>query len=361
MAKIILADRNKASVTELADCLKKLRPDWHTVALDSGMDALTRVKTQDFDCVIAKMQLADMPGADLLHHRLIDRSLPDEALVNAIDSALRLQHMLSDSDLKRLLKNIQSLPAVPTVYHELVEELSAPNSSLQRVGTIIEADTALTATVLKMVNNAFYGLSQRVESVAQAVALLGAHMIKNATLTAKVFMHFEASDVEMTNLRQINDRANRTGALCNHFARLAHSPKAVIDHAQMAGMMCDIGKLVQMLPDTQDNTFKSDLLGARLLSNWLMPDPVVEAIAMQNEPLDRTANGVTPTQILQAICYLEKCLPDATDDTARQACLDVLAQNLDKVLVERWIDTYTDLQLLTSHNNVNDGDASMVA
>jgi len=141
MAKIILADRNKASVTELADCLKKLRPDWHTVALDSGMDALTRVKTQDFDCVIAKMQLADMPGADLLrilqtespdiarltltcpteqvermqegsasNHRLIDRSLPDEALVNAIDSALRLQHMLSDSDLKRLLKNIQSLP-----------------------------------------------------------------------------------------------------------------------------------------------------------------------------------------------------------------------------------------------------------
>ncbi len=50
----------------------------------------------------------------------------------------------------------------------------------------IEKDLLLSSTVLKQVNSANFGLSQKIESINQAVIMLGLSKIKEITLSASL-------------------------------------------------------------------------------------------------------------------------------------------------------------------------------
>ena len=379
--KIILACADATTNSALVSGVKTLRPDWQVVSMGSGDSILQLAAREVTECVITDVALEDMSGSDLLsalqsvspatarltlthdpehevilestrcNHRFLNRAAPTEVLVSTIESSLRLREVLCDDSLKQSIKQIRNLPSLPDIYQQMVEELVEPQSSLRKVATIIEADAGLTATVLKIVNSAFYGLNQRVESVAQAVALLGVHLIKNITLTAKVFMQFEAAEVDMNRLRRLNDDANRVGAICNHFARLGCIPRSVADHTQIAGMLSNVGQLVSLLKPASAVPQAPELLGAHLLSVWMMPDSVVEAIALQYETPPSLITPPSPMLILHIIRYLEQHLPDAGNRDMRQQCQDYLQNFIEPSLVEKWLDSFSDQQQLVAQGD----------
>ena len=352
--------------------------------MSSGDSILQIAASGTTDCVIADIALEDMSGVDLLdalqsvspattrlslikdpnqevvpvssqcNHRLLDRAAPNGLLVSAIELSLRLQLILSDESLKQSINQIRNLPSLPDIYQKMVEELLAPQSSLRKVATIIEADAGLTATVLKIVNSAFYGLNQRVDSVAQAVSLLGVHLIKNITLTAKVFMQFEAAEVDMNRLRRLNDDANRIGAICNHFAKLGCVPRSVADNTQIAGMLSSVGQLVSLLTPASDQSQVPELLGAHLLSQWIMPDPVVEAIALQHETPPSLIAPLSPVLILHVVRYLEQHLPDSGVIERREQCLDYLHNFIERPLADKWLESFSAQQQLVSQRDADD-------
>lgn len=388
MTKIILAGADSAANTALASRMSALRPEWQVVSMCSGNNILQQSVDEKTDCVISDTSLVDMSGLDLMsslqcrspetirltltldldkevvlestraNHRFINRALSDEYLVSAIESSLRLREVLDDSQLRQSISEIQNLPSLPEVYQQMVAELKAPQSSLHKIATIVETDTGLTATVLKIVNSAFYGLNKRVESVGQAVTLLGVYLIKNITLTTKVFSQFEAADIDIKRLRLLNEEASRIGAICNQFARLARAPRSVVDHTQIAGLLSNIGELVALLMPATDSPEKVDLMGAHLLRHWMMPDPVVEAIALQNEQPQGSMLTESPLVILHAIRYLEQNLPDANNTAAKQSCLVYLQDIVAPSLAEKWLEAYCDLQSLTALNETDQGRAA---
>ena len=351
--------------------------------MSGGNSILQIVANENTNCVITDAALEDMSSVELLtalhnvspstarlsltedleqevgpspccNHRFLDRAAPNELQVSAIESSLRLLEVLSDESLKQSINQIRNLPSLPDIYQEMVAELLAPQSSLQKVAYIIEADAGLTATVLKIVNSAFYGLNQRVESVAHAVALLGVHLIKNITLTAKVFMQFEAAAVDIGRLRRLNDDANRIGAICNHFAKLAGISRSVADHTQIAGMLSNVGQLVSLLTLASEQPTGSELLGAHLLSHWMMPDPVVEAIALQYETPSLLIAPASPKLILHVVRYLEQHLPDSGDPERRKQCEDYLHNFIEPPLAQKWLASYADQQALISQADADD-------
>ena len=273
---IVLADCDEAALGLIRDRVLDLKPQWQIHTMTKGDQVLQFAQQNRVDCVISEIKLEDMNGFDLLrrlqvicpdsirftlsadldhevvlesaraNHRFINRAVSDDVLVSAIESSLRLNRKLKEATLKHRIGDIHTLPALPEIYQKMVTELTSPHSSLMNVAMIIETDAGLTVTVLKIVNSAFYGLNTRVESVSQGVALLGVHLIKNITLTAKVFAQFEACEMDLIKLRKLNDQAIKTGALCNQFARLARVPRTVVDHVQIAGMLSIIGQLVAL-------------------------------------------------------------------------------------------------------------------
>lgn len=387
MTKILLVDSSTSACLELAHALAKVRSQWTVTTASSGQQALDVLfdETMDppVDVIVGESQLVDMSGFQLLdqarkaprapirftltadeaaeamlcnlrvNQRFLLKPLDVELLATSIERSLRLNECMNQEPLKRFMRSVTSIPAIPAIYDDMVQELALPDSSLLKVGEIVEKDTGLTLSVLKVVNSAFYGINRRVESVAQAVTLLGVHMIKNITLTTKVFSRFSGSKLSASRMAALNDEAIRIGALSNQFARYAKMPRIALDHCQIAGMMANVGELIAAArADVPSDSLPAvELIGASVLRGWYMPDAVVEAVALQYDAPQKDPEVVTPLAVLQSIRYLQSNFTNTTDLQQRDACARYLNEYLKPDVTDAWLSAFAAIeQLSASHS-----------
>lgn len=79
--------------------------------------------------------------------------------------------------IQELVKEIKSLKPIPAVINQILEVVDQPDSSMAQIANIIQYDPAVTASILKTCNSAFFGLKSPVESIKDAVNLLGIDQI----------------------------------------------------------------------------------------------------------------------------------------------------------------------------------------
>lgn len=79
--------------------------------------------------------------------------------------------------IQELIKEIKNLKPMPAVVHQLMAVMDDPNSSMETITEIIQYDPALTANLLRTCNSAYFGLTHPVESVRDAVTMLGTDQI----------------------------------------------------------------------------------------------------------------------------------------------------------------------------------------
>ena len=122
-------------------------------------------------------------------------------------------------------------------------ELTAdPESSTQDLMKVINADQSLTIMILKMANSPFFGLSRNVDSLQQALMLLGSKEIQNIVLARTVFDGFK--NVGQGNRFKMKQFWQHS-FLCGLGAKIIGSDLRWTDHDFfVAGLIHDIGKLV---------------------------------------------------------------------------------------------------------------------
>ena len=86
---------------------------------------------------------------------------------------------MSKELMEKIVRSIDDLPAMPTTVIKISELTNDPKASGKDIAKIISLDEALTSKILKWCNSPLYGLYREVNSVAQAVALLGNASVKN--------------------------------------------------------------------------------------------------------------------------------------------------------------------------------------
>lgn len=380
MTKIVLIDEDIQFVNQMAKLLSKQRPEWTVQSANTAAEGIELVESSAVDVVVSESSLPDMEGAVFLdrirsykpnvlrftlsddkdaeillecarlNQRFIAKPAEAKILADAIDSSIRLRNLLAGDQLSTLMQDVDSLPAMPELYDELVKELASPHSSLVRVAEIIEADAGLTLSILKIVNSAYFGLNQRVESVSQAISLLGTALVKNISLTSKVFSKFEGDKIDLQKLTEINNQALKIGALTNQFSRYAKVSRISLNHCQVAGMMSNIGELIALTKSDEEfvDSVPSHLLGAYLMKVWMMPDAVIEAIAVQHEPMSVNAGDITPLVVLHSIRFLQANYTDTVNTQQRQDCSEYLKTFLPEHLAENWLDSYQALEQLVA-------------
>lgn len=85
--------------------------------------------------------------------------------------------------LTHILKKVNRLEPIPTVIHKVLELADDPESSLKDLVDVVERDPAITANLLKTVNSAHMGLPVKVDSVRQAVSMLGLQQVVEMVLS----------------------------------------------------------------------------------------------------------------------------------------------------------------------------------
>ncbi|MBW2366449.1 MAG: HDOD domain-containing protein [Deltaproteobacteria bacterium] len=86
------------------------------------------------------------------------------------------------SAIKALIQEIKRLKPVPQIANQVMDIVENPKASLSDVADIVSYDPMITANILRTCNSAYFGLSRKVDSVHEAVALIGIDHIVDLVL-----------------------------------------------------------------------------------------------------------------------------------------------------------------------------------
>lgn len=81
-----------------------------------------------------------------------------------------------------LIKEVKNLKPVPAIAGQIIEIADNPSCNMADIAKVIQYDPAMTAHILRTCNSAFFGLPNPVESVKDAVSILGIDQIVELVL-----------------------------------------------------------------------------------------------------------------------------------------------------------------------------------
>ncbi len=145
------------------------------------------------------------------------------------------------SMIEKTIETIRELPTLPLVAHKINTILQDPKSSVSDLTKIVEKDQSLAAKVLKLVNSAHYGLTQRVTNVKQAIALLGYKNISYIVMTISVFDTLRHVKKHHFDRREFWNHSIAVAQLSLKLAK--ECEYNLIDDIFTAGLLHDLGKV----------------------------------------------------------------------------------------------------------------------
>lgn len=86
------------------------------------------------------------------------------------------------SSIKELIKEIDNLKPIPAIVNQIMAVAEDPLSSMSDIAEIILYDPVITANILRISNSAFYALPRRVDSVQDAITMMGVDQVIDMVL-----------------------------------------------------------------------------------------------------------------------------------------------------------------------------------
>ncbi|MBU2453622.1 MAG: HDOD domain-containing protein, partial [Proteobacteria bacterium] len=215
--RILFVDDELNILKGLQRSLRPLRQYWDMEFSEGAVNALELLEKQSFDVIVSDMRMPQMDGATLLKivqekyptmvrivlsgysdqemtmksvksaHQYLSKPCDKKVLITAITRACSLQDLLNKKPLQHLLGGIESMPSIPALYAQIMEELRSAEASTASVGKIIAKDMGMTAKVLQLVNSSFFGIPRHISNVTEAVVMLGMDVVKSLVLGIEVF------------------------------------------------------------------------------------------------------------------------------------------------------------------------------
>ncbi|MEW5769067.1 MAG: HDOD domain-containing protein [Pseudomonadota bacterium] len=203
-----------------------------------------------------------------------------------------------------LAAEVSSLFTLPELALRACAVMDAPAATAHDLIEVIELDANLAARVLRLANSALYGQRGRVDTLSQAIALIGHKAVRDlvlATSAARAFHDIPAEFVDMDTFWDNSTTCAVFARLTAHYLRMRDAETLFL-----AGLLHSVGRLVfyarrpaeyrEVLRLTQDEGldlnagerkvfgFDHSALGAALLQGWQLPERLHTAVRCQLDP-----------------------------------------------------------------------------
>ncbi len=210
------------------------------------------------------------------------------------------------------------LPEVPSLVYELNDIIADPMSSAGDISQVVGKSPSLTATLLRIVNSAFYGFRSKIDSISRAVTLIGSKELSSLALGITIMETFKDISKQVVDVGSFLEHNLACGMVARIMA--AYGKIANTEQLFVSGMLHDIGRLVlcKYFPQEAKNAFalaaesgesllaveRSHLgcthvqLGKRLLRKWKLPYTLEHSISYHHNP------SASPTPELAAILQM---------------------------------------------------------
>ena len=195
---------------------------------------------------------------------------------------------------RRISWSAVQLPPFSPVAAKALQLANQDDSSLARLADLIASDLAFSSEILSIANSAFFSLSQMVNSVQQAVALLGMERIRGVAVTIGLRNFLGASvkhpvlevcwqhslacamvAEELASAVKLDRGVAYTGGIMHDVGRVA---LAVIHSQQYADFLENVCGAPEELLLLERKAFSIDHCeaGRRLIYEWELPNDFVE-------------------------------------------------------------------------------------
>lgn len=250
--------------------------------------------------------------------------------------------------LDQVLERADALPALPEMVAKILDMLDDDQANADTLSTHISADPAVVARILAAANVGALGVSGRINSVRQAVLLLGVSRVRSITLATAIIDRFRVAapfDVQRLWLHSVG-----VAVCAQEVARYAGLD---IDAAYTAGLLHDVGQLLLFAVAPADYAQVLHLkaerdidivaaereylgvdhaeAGGELARLWKLPKNVADAIAAHHvsvttEPESELADAVHVAEVLSHALDLggdaEARVPDLSDLSCARMDID---------------------------------------
>ena len=336
MKRILFVDDEPMVLDGLQRMLRGMRNEWEMEFATSGHDALKILDGKRFNVIVTDMRMPGMDGCQLLNrvrelhpqvvrivlsghsdkdtilesigpvHQFLSKPCDPETIKTTVSRVCSMRDIMEDETLIKVVSEVESLPSLPELYSEVVDEVNSAEGSLNRVGEIISRDSGMSAKILQLVNSAFFGLSRHVTSPVKAVQLLGLDTVKALVLSVKVFSMFSPSDLAFYSVDHLWRHSLGTGVYARVIAQREKWRQELADEAFMAGLLHDVGKLIfaEKFPARCRNVVENvehtncriheaeqDIfgttharVGAYLLGIWGLSESITKTVAYHHSP-----------------------------------------------------------------------------
>ena len=204
----------------------------------------------------------------------------------------------SPFDVEQMVQDVSTIHSLPMFYSQLSEAIDHPRSSIADIAKIISEDLGLTARILKLANSPLFGYFSKIETITQAVTIIGVMQVRDLALALSVMDVFAGIPENMVNMEQFWRHSLATGLAARHVA--TSQREASLERFFVAGILHDVGRLVMYIRapeiclelldrcrDTGELMYRAERdrfgfdhadVGGALLRRWKIPPRVAEPV-----------------------------------------------------------------------------------
>jgi len=192
---------------------------------------------------------------------------------------------------QEILSRVQSIRPLPAAVVQLCRLTKNLESDCDEIVRIISMDEALATRMLRVANSAFYGFTQRVNTISQAVLLLGFQGVRSLALSVSVMDMRIGMSLKNLSREDMWRHSLAVATVSRDMADYLHVGES--EEAFLGGLLHDIGKIIimevfpekyeqvvnqsriQMVPlfELEKMEFGTDhaQIGAALCDRWKIP------------------------------------------------------------------------------------------
>jgi HD-like signal output (HDOD) protein len=205
------------------------------------------------------------------------------------------------------LVNSVGIPSQPKIVLEIFELIDQPNCSFKNIGELVSKDVGLAAKTIKIANSAFFAPPKPIESVVQAISMLGLDNFYQLILSSALQEAMAENAPEIEGIKNFWSHSVEVAGICKMLVEnfnLQMGEKFTEHHAYMAGLFhdCAIPLLMKKFPNyknviglpiqnnpliTNDENIyfhtNHSLAGYLVSRSWKLPKMVCNAIRYHHD------------------------------------------------------------------------------
>lgn len=224
---------------------------------------------------------------------------------------------------QEMIGAVESLPPFPENLTQLIRLLDDPEVSMDSLAATLGRDPALTADLMRFLNSAGAGQRRRVDSLQEAVRIVGIRALKDLTYG---FGAHKLLEGYLAQQKSLWDNAVRVSAYAAEAARTLGLDRGSQGLAEIAGLLYNLGQIVvsylhpaqssrilafcrerglsvELFDDLTHAINPTDVAG-RIAQKWNFPPDLIEVLRLQNQPPSAPADLQPVTSVVHLAASL---------------------------------------------------------